>query len=306
MDNYDRNIRNAAELHKHGVPLIQRDELKGHNAVICGSGPSLKRPEIITRIKQLASKGHLIIACKHAIRHLYDKGIKVDMAVSMDPGAHIARPDIKIYKAPGCRHILASVSDPLLFDYIMSNRPYGRWLKSLTKPQQKSILKDDYKEWRAKKLLFRNLKEDLPAKVAIFHSACGLAGEVDLYNELFGSEHEDCMGGGLNVVNRAVSLAMYMGIDKIVMAGADCGWREEDSFYCYGDNNVEGVNMKDHGQIDGKEWVTRPDMVASAVDLVRHAHENPGRFEHLGDTLPAALMDKDDDFLTQVASFIKH
>ena len=258
-DNYDRNIRHAASL---GLPCYKQDELEGNpTVVVVGSGPSLKDPEVIAGIKHYVDEENaLIFACKAAIKILHDEGFKVDYGVSMDPGAHIAAPN-KIFKAPGTKHIIASSSDPELFEY----------------------LKDE--------------------QVIIFHSATGYEKEVELYNELF--ETSTCMGGGYNVVNRAVSAAFFMGAGKIVLAGTDCGWRKEQEMYADGPAHRAGVDMSDHGVVDGKEWMTRPDMLASGVALAKLAKKRQGDIVFLGDTLPSKLFLKDDEFLNSCASFGK-
>lgn len=233
--------------------MIQKDELKDKRIVICGSGNTLKDPEVLAEIRKEVDSGALLCACKQAIKFLHDKGFKIDYAVSMDPGSHIACPE-KIYKAPGVKHIIASSSDPELFRY----------------------LKDE--------------------EVMIFHSACGFQKEVMLYKALFNVK--DCMGGGYNVINRALAAFIFMGCKPIIMAGVDSGWRDGDSFYVDGTNNRPGVDMQDHGVIDGTNWNTRPDMLASAVALAKVAQKySVDDFKFLGDVLPAKLRDKDDAFL---------
>jgi len=259
VGNYDRNIRHAASL---GLRTYRKNELRKDGkkpvVLVVGSGPSLKDPAVIERIKEEHEKGTIIFACKAAIKVLYDQGVTPDYGVSMDPGAHIANPN-KIFKAPGMTHIIASSSDPELFEY----------------------LKDE--------------------NVIIFHSATGYEKEVELYNTLF--ETHDCMGGGYNVVNRAVSAAFFMGARKVILAGNDCGWRKDEDMYADGPAHREGVDMTDHGMVDGREWMTRPDMLASGVALAKLAKARPHAIEFIGDTLPSKLVDKDDEFLNKCASF---
>jgi hypothetical protein len=302
-DNYETNIRHAATL---GLPCIKANEHPNMTAVICGSGPSLN--DVLDEIREYKEQGAKIYACKAAIKALHDAGIQPDYGVSMDPGAHIAAPE-KIFKAPGTTHIIASSSDPALFEY----------------------LKDE--------------------SVQIFHSATGLGLEVELYQELY--ENGDCIGGGFNVVNRAISVAQYMGAKNIVLAGNDCGWKKDQSFYCDGAEQRPGVNMCDNGKLTltdtdgnptsekngeilaelmrlrnilnthvnkGKEvpdeileelakyddilWWTRPDMLASGTSVARLAQRlGPDRFVILGDVIPALLRDKSDDFLKTVSNF---
>lgn len=294
-DNYEHNIRSCAA---RNLPMAPKMFHEGETAVVCGSGPSLKDPEVIDSIRDAVEDGAVVYACKAAIKFLHEQGIRVDYGVSMDPGAHIADPR-KIEKVPGVIHIIASTSDPDLFDYLLG---------------------DEYGD---------------PAEVWVFHSACGFAkqispeelkklskkekklytrfeveggdviyqmDEVSLYKHLF--TDGTAIGGGFNVVNRTVSLAQYMGARKIILAGADSGWRDNDEMYCDGPEHRPGIGMNDKGRVDGKNWNTRPDMLASAVALAKLAKSaDPGDFDILGDTLPASLVLKSDDFLNEVASF---
>jgi len=254
--NYDRNIRHAASLN---LPMIEKNSNVGQGVIICGSGPTLHDPHVMKKIRQYVEKGFKIIACKAAIKYLHEQGLKVDFGCSMDPGDHIANPD-KIYKAPGTKHIIASSSDPALFEY----------------------LKDE--------------------EVLIFHSATGYEKEVALYKTLF--KDSWCAGGGYNVVNRAVSAAMYMGFSPVVLAGTDCGYREDQTFYVCGDNPRDGVDMNDGGAVDGVPWLTRPDMLASGIALARLS-KKLGKDEiiFLGDTLPAKLQYKSEEFLNACGDF---
>ena len=145
-------------------------------------------------------------------------------------------------------------------------------------------------------------------QVQIFHSVCGLPTEMDLYNVLF--DDATVMQGGFNVVNRALAVAQYMGFESFVMAGCDSGWREEQDIYADGRGffkDQKKVFMNDGGLIDGSDWHSTPDMVASAVSLAQIAkmfdeHGDSDKMIFLGDCLPQALRGKTDEFLKDVAS----
>jgi len=311
-DNYERNLNYAAALHKAGVATIKRNELKGKNAVIIGSGSTLKDPDVMVELLRLKDEGYILFACKQAIKVLVDAGITPQYAVTMDPGQHIARPE-KIYKAEGTTHIVASSSDPLLWQYLLAGMPFGDWIKSLSEEDQKKVLEKDYDNYKSGTYELNDAGVD-KAEVLIFHSATGYENEVKMYNELF--DLHDCMGGGYNVVNRALSAAMFMGVDNIVMAGTDCGWRVDGKFYADDTNNRPGVDMNDGMMVEGtdkngqkinnpnaREWFTRPDMLASGVALAKLAIKFNGKIKFIGDTLPAKLIEKDDSFLNKCASF---
>jgi len=320
-DNYEGNISYAAKLHKRGIPTYKQNELIlpgssiGPKVVVCGSGNSLRDPVVFDEIKRLVVvENALVMACKQSIKFLHEKGLRIDYAVTMDPGAHIARPE-KIFKSPGTCHLVASSSDPLLFDYFLANTPYAVWFASLSEDAQKRILCEDFDAWKAGEFVLQDAGENT-SEVKIFHSATGYAREVEMYNSLF--ETSECMGGGYNVVNRAVSAALYMGAAQIILAGCDCGWRVDDTFYVDGSKARSGVDMCDHGAVEmtdskgerlatpaegSREWMTRPDMLASGVALAKLIKRNPDKFIVLGNTLPAKLINKEEDFLNKCASF---
>jgi len=154
-----------------------------------------------------------------------------------------------------------------------------------------------------------NLTDFLTAKgrqVTFFHNFVGMQPkgvEEFMYQRLFPGT---CMvGGGLNSVNRALCLALWMGFDPIVILGADCALGPNDEMHADGGGpEVAGATaLILEGEIDGRTWRTKTDMIVSAVDLVRMKRQFGDRLELVGDTLPNALMDKDDAFLNSLPHF---
>jgi hypothetical protein len=135
--------------------------------------------------------------------------------------------------------------------------------------------------------------------ITFFHSFIGFDKEYELYGLLY--DFTVLSGEGLNVVNRAIGVAEFMGYDKVYVAGADCafGKRKEngkdvDTFHVHGDK-VEGIVLR--GKFDGQNWRTKPDMLVSAISLVGTQHRMGSRLELLGNVLPKALKYKDKEFL---------
>ena len=56
--------------------------------------------------------------------------------------------------------------------------------------------------------------------------------------------------------------------------------------------------MTDQGRVDGKPWKTRPDLLASAVDVARHIKQS--RLKVIGDSLAAALAKHPDEYLDRI------
>lgn len=125
-----------------------------------------------------------------------------------------------------------------------------------------------------------------------FHSFIGFDNEHHLYGLLY--DFTVIAGEGLNVVNRAIGVAEFMGYDMIYVAGADCSFGPGDTFHVMGDK-VEGIILR--GEVDGQKWSTKPDMLISAISLVETQKRMGPRIKLLGNVLPKALKHKDREFL---------
>lgn len=141
-------------------------------------------------------------------------------------------------------------------------------------------------------------------KAMVFHSACGVMNEVMVYRKMFGKG--DTVIGGFTAVNRAIGLMEYMGFPSpIILCGATMGWREDQDYYAPGaqGKHHNDVFMCDEGKIDGRKWFTRPDMMASAVQIARMIHT--GQVKVIGESLAASLAAKPVEFLNHVARIQK-
>lgn len=266
------------ELGKHiasaaarNLPCVERDmHVKDPGAIVCGSAPSLLQPHILAKIRKHVQKGWKIIACKEAIELLRKRKVPVHYSLSMDP---TDTQHLKTYLDDGITYLLASSCHPSLFEHVLNG---GR-------------------------------------PVLVFHSACGWHGnvrrpgtdevvhitETDLYKNMF--PNADVMCGGFTVVNRALSMAKYMGFPKVILAGADFGYRAGASYYAKGAKQKagnEGIELSDQGKVDGKEWLTRPDLLASAVTVAKQKKQGHV-YQIWGDSLAASLAKKDDKFLDE-------
>lgn len=148
------------------------------------------------------------------------------------------------------------------------------------------------------KTTFDHLKD---CKRAVFHSACGWPNEVKLYQELFGNG--DTMIGGFTVCNRALGLAAYMGFKNLELAGVDFGRREGVPNHYASFVHVPPIDdvwMSDEGRVDGRAWLTRPDLLASAVTTAWMIKR--GEVTVIGDSLANALAKTTDEFLNSVVT----
>lgn len=135
--------------------------------------------------------------------------------------------------------------------------------------------------------------------VTFFHSMRALPDkeyEVQLYGLLY--PKTALTGHGLNVVNRALDLAGWLGYN-VKIIGADSALGSDGAMYAGGREKRAG-DWGLVGEFDGRRWQTKPDMLMSAAELVRHRNRlGHDRVEFLGDTLPRALQDKSEEFLNR-------
>ena len=140
-------------------------------------------------------------------------------------------------------------------------------------------------------------------RVVFFHNLVAFDGEMEHYREDWPPSF--MVDEGTSVVPRVVGLAAWLGFQRIDVYGADCCF-SDDIAHANGETWEQAfgdmVMMK--GEIDGREFLTRPDFLQSAVDLVRRQLASPGRIRLIGDTLPVSLMGKDDDYLTSVSRWM--
>ena len=141
--------------------------------------------------------------------------------------------------------------------------------------------------------------------ISWFHSYVGLRDEVAQYKQW--PTPMMMLTVGHTVVSRIVGLALWMGFERIDVYGADCALGDEDVAHA----NGELVNVAYHnpliltGEVNGRKWRTRPDMLIGAVDLVRQVRASLGAVRLIGDTLPVALLGKPEAFLDSVARMLK-
>jgi hypothetical protein len=140
--------------------------------------------------------------------------------------------------------------------------------------------------------------------------------EQHLYRTLYPTSVQ--VGYGLNSVPRAVCLAVFLGFASIKVYGADCACAPADpmppvnsaayapwlaGLRIYPDRPFpahygQTLMAQSARPIGGRYWVTRPDMVMSALHLVELARMFP-QITLMGDTLPVALQ-RDPDALANM------
>lgn len=279
--------------------VVQEGSAKGRTLAICGAGPSLAET-----IKDYAGKVDDIWGCNSAAMWLHDQGYPVTHAFTVDQTPHMVS---EWYKAPDLTYLCASSVHPHLTEFLRSQGRrivfFHNWVGIKRRPVE--VIKD----WET----VSDRSGAATAVVELFQY------EDWLYSAIYPSTVR--VGSGLNATTRAFDLAMFMGYDQIYMLGADCAlrvkspppevpfgspehvrWLNEDTImHADGSNALrsDATPVTMHGVIDGRLWVTKPDMAITAVWLARMARAFK-RLHLVGDTLPAALVNQSDEFLDRL------
>ena len=211
-------------------------------------------------------------ACNSALPYLIGEGVRVDVGVSIDQTPAMLRewespPDVMYYVASSC--------DPALIAHL---KEHGR-------------------------------------EVRLFHNNVGVFPDVDKPDiEWEWRQYCDAyqpgymVGEGATVVSRSIGLGFWVGFERIDIYGADCCFTDYDIAHANGDTEevaYGGNTTVMEGEISGRQWRTRPDMLLEAVDLVRRVRTTQSKIRLMGDTLPVCLLGKSDEFLDEVIRRLK-
>ena len=261
---------------RHRLPMLQPHIALDHTVLICGAGPSLR--DLLDQWPLVDE----VWACNSALPYLADRGMQVTHGFAIHQGDTLVAPGEWDRTFDVTYYVASSLYPPMLDRLVHERR-----------------------------------------RVAVFHSFLGLPDpvgwdrgahdgksyEMALYTDKHLFETGVQVGHGLNSVPRAVCLALGLGFRHIYVAGADCAcppgqplrpdlgtpeyadWMRAVPMYADGRTAaVFGVHQAmAEGVVNGRRWVTLPDMVISARALLDLERTAPERVHLLGDTLPNAL-----------------
>jgi hypothetical protein len=269
--------------------MVELDSNKGQHVVICGAGPTLRQ-----HAAEYCAQGDQVWGCNSAATWLYEHGHRVTHGFTVDQTPQMVEEWVT---APPLEYLLASSVHPHLLQYLTGKGHQTR--------------------------LFHNYVGINKAPVA--YDGRMMEFEDWLYAALYPNTIK--AGSGLNAVTRAIDVAHYMGFEKITVLGADCAldvkrplpdgvavgspehlaWLEQDVvMHANGDHAMAhgATPMTITGEIDGRVWTSKPDMIITAVFLVHMKRRLKDRLHLVGDTLPAAIQHKDDAFLNRLPALI--
>ena len=293
--------------------VVQEKSAEGQHIVICGAGPSLA-----DHVADYCETADQVWACNSALTWMLDNGYRCTHGFTVDQLPQMLD---EWYDAPDVEYLLASTCHPHLVEYLMDHGRKIWFYHNFVGIQERDVelevrpgedpddLLDD--EGTVHKEI---TDEDGVKRWAYMRR---IAYEDWLYSTFYDPTVR--VGSGLNSVTRAIDLACYMGAERISVLGADSvlrarrpcpknavygspehtRWLTEDLVMHVNGGHAlasDATPLTLTGEIDGRVWHTKPDMIISAVWLVQMARDLP-QVELIGDTLPNALMDKDNDFL---------
>jgi hypothetical protein len=265
------------------LPMVNGPEGQGQKVLICGSGPSLGQTFDDTYHDV---KPDQVWGCNAALKWLDATGRAVTHGVAV-AGEDGLVEDWKPF--PNVEYLVSSGVSPIVVKLLRNRHRKVRFYHTLLGPK------------------------------------LGVADERAFYGRLFPTAMCVVPSGGFNVTNIAVQLAIGMQFSAIYVLGADCclslspdprpdpndasvdngtfqaqhtAWKAKQQMYVDGRDPVTayGPNViLPEGIIGGRRFVSRPDMLLSAVHLVELARRYPARLRLIGDTLPNWLLQLPDE-----------
>lgn len=305
-------VGDAAERALPPESVIREGEGRGKHVVICGAGPSLA--ETAADWCDRDDVDH-VWGINSALPWLVERGHRVTHGITVDQQPQMLTEWASV---PDVEYLLATTVHPHLSELLLGEGRRVRWFHNFVGITDHPPV--GYALCRA--------CETVSAHGSVTCPACGSEGIDDrvmpfehwMYSALY--PPTVVTGGGLTSGTRAIELARWMGYERITVLGQDCAmrtkgrmpteiaegspehmaWlRENTVMHADGGHALaSGATAVTMGaEIDGRWWESKPDMIISAVWLVRLARHDP-RVTLVGDTFPNALMDKDDAFLARM------
>lgn len=291
--------------------VVQANAGHGQTLVIAGAGPSLR-----DHAAEYCAKADQVWGCNSAVTWLIDHGYKATHGFTVDQTPEMCN---EWASAPDVEYLLASTVHPHLTDFLL-------WRK------RRITFFHNYVGLAGKAPVAYSVCQACGDDGVYQATECAgchapnpesqmMPYEDWLYSALYAPTIR--AGAGLNAVTRALDVALFCGFEKIYVLGADCALRvkslppkdapfgspkhrawlaEQTEMHADGGSAVASRQsiLTLGGTIDGRHWESKPDLLVTAVFLVKMARQSAGRIELIGDTLPNALKDKPDSFLRRM------
>jgi hypothetical protein len=304
----------------YATGVVIEGSAAGQHLVLCGAGPTLA-----DHAAEWCPQGDQVWGCNSALTWLAGHGHAPTHGFTVDQTPHMV---VEWKTAPEVHYLIASTAHPHLLDLLRARgRAYTFFHNYVGIPKMVEIrvcqgcrcmIDADGTLTDTSALGVLQIPvEGCTHEVVTAHT---VTYEDWLYTLLYDPTVRS--GSGLNTVTRAIDVGLFMGFDRITVLGADCAlrvrspkpdaefgslehqrWLHEDvTMHVDGGHALASgaTAVTIGGPIDGRHWETKPDMAITAYWLVQMKRKLGDRLHLVGDTLPNAIMDKDDGFLARL------
>lgn len=273
---------------------------RGRKLIVCGAGPSLHA--YLTTPKPADE----VWACNSAVPFLMDRGARVTHAIGIDQTEGMVKDWATVY--PDIPYLVASSIHPALRDHLLAHGARLIWFHNFLGLRDPDGWVSAICRWCHRGKEGHDDRHDYTPESYEFH----------LYRTLYPPA---CYPSyGLNVAVRATGLGLYLNFRKIYVYGSDCGGLSTKGPMPAGDAPnwgewCRGVTIYADGRtahdaygslgaltqtpvINGRQWITRTDMIVSAQHMVEMVRWAKGRVQLMGTTLPGDMLEAGDDYFT--------
>lgn len=297
--------------------VVEPDTAKGQTIVICGAGPSLR-----DTADEWTRRGDQVWGCNSAAMWLHENGYPITHAFTVDQTPGMLE---EWQAAPPVEYLLASSCHPHLAPYLLARDRTVRFFHNFLGIRKPPV---EYCEC--------GHDHSPPVVEGAAHGNCTECDCTDyqprrmsyedwLYALLYPAT---CRSGtALNSVMRAWDVAQFVGAEETVILGADCAIKFDkpppkgalvgspehiEWLTKHGVMHADGSHplrsgatpITFDGTIDGRLWVTKPDMAVTAYEMEK-LRRMVGRkkLRIVGDVLPNAIQNKPDAWLERLPRF---
>lgn len=279
--------------------VVQGGDGIGKTVLIAAAGPSLN-----DHIAEYAGSTTELWACNSALPWLVDQGYPVTHGITVDQTPAMLN---EWEAAPDVEYLLCSTVHPHLTEHLLDKHSRRvRWFHNYVGIRQPPV---EYCQCGHDLKPFHARGRCTECADCTSYRPYRMSYEDWLYSTLYPPTIR--VGAGLNTATRAIDLALTMGYERVTVLGADCAmrvpgpmprcapgspehkaWLRSTILHADGgDALASGATATTiGGEIDGRWWETKPDMMISAVFLLRMQDAvGNDRLRLVGDTLPNAL-----------------
>lgn len=280
--------------------MLQADSAQGRTVLIAGAGPSLNE-----HIAEYAGTTTELWGCNSALPWLLEQGYPVTHGITVDQTPAMLN---EWETAPDVEYLLCSTVHPFLTEHLIEKHARRvKWFHNFVGIAKPPV---EYCQCGHDKTPFHARGRCTECPECTDYRPYRMPYEEWLYAQMYPPGIR--VGSGLNTATRAIDLALTMGYDRVVVLGADCSirvkaplprhvapgsaehkaWLADTVMHANGGNALaSGATATTiGGEIDGRWWETKPDLMISAVFLLRMQEAvGEDRLQLVGDTLPNAL-----------------